>query len=395
MKRQWLTVAMMINLILSGCIGETISDIDKDGIKDSEDTDRDGDGWENLIEIDCNSNPNDFEDIPNDLDNDTICDTLDEDIDGDKLPNNWELDRGFDPLDSNDTMICHGASEYCLRNYDDFTFPETHNSFAASEDGVVLGTNHYTGLQSQWDGGIRAFMVDAHHLSEDETDAEDVRFCHGSPGQFPHPCRMGQGMDAFEWLRLLNSLMNSTDEECLMTCGDVVSILVENYVPADHLEYLFNETGILERVFIHTLDEPWPSIGDMILQEKDVVIYVQSGYSDNYSYFHPAWDHSWDTPYGQQDKEDMTCELGRGDFSQPVWHLSNWLSSIFGTADPSRSGEVNAYEFLLNRSIECWEIMDNRPTFIAVDYWGDGEITNVTITLNKMENWDDEVPLHP
>ena len=164
MKRQWLTVAMMINLILSGCIGETISDIDKDGIKDREDTDREGDGWENLIEIDCNSNPNNFEDFPSDLDNDTICDTLDEDIDGDKLPNNWELDRGFDPLDSNDTMICHGASEYCLRNYDDFTFPETHNSFAASEDGVVLGTNHYTGLQSQWDGGIRAFMVDAHPI---------------------------------------------------------------------------------------------------------------------------------------------------------------------------------------------------------------------------------------
>ena len=134
---------------------------------------------------------------------------------------------------------------------------------------------------------------------------------------------------------------------------------------------------------------------DMILQGKDVVIYVQSEYNESYSYFHPAWKHSWDTPYGQQDKEEMTCELGRGDSSQSVWHLSNWLSSIFGTADPYKAHEVNEYEFLLNRTIECWEIMDRRPTFVAVDYWEDGEITNVTITLNKMENWDDEIPAHP
>ena len=39
--------------------------------------------------------------------------------------------------------------------------------------------------------------------------------------------------------------------------------------------------------------------------------------------------------------------------------------------------------------------MDKRPTFVAVDYWEDGEITNVTITLNKMENWDDEIPQRP
>lgn len=56
---------------------------------------------------------------------------------------------------------------------------------------------------------------------------------------------------------------------------------------------------------------------------------------------------------------------------------------------------MNDYDFLLNRSIECWEIMDDRPTFVAVDYWEDGEITNVTITMNKMSHWSDEVPPHP
>jgi hypothetical protein len=91
----------------------------------------------------------------------------------------------------------------------------------------------------------------------------------------------------------------------------------------------------------------------------------------------------------------MECTVHRGDGAQPVWHLNNWLTSQYGLPDPFRSSEVNDYDFLLNRSIECWEIMNNRPTFVAVDYWEDGEVTNVTITLNKMGNWDDEVPSHP
>jgi len=32
---------------------------------------------------------------------------------------------------------------------------------------------------------------------------------------------------------------------------------------------------------------------------------------------------------------------------------------------------------------------------IAVDYWEEGEITNVTITINKMHHWSDDVPAHP
>ena len=168
--------------------------------------------------------------VPSDLDSDGLCDINDEDADGDGLPNLWEEERGFDPMDPEDYMSCHGESVYCMRSYDDFTFPETHNAYSSVEDGVLIGVNHYTGLQSQWDGGIRAFMVDSHHRSDDNTSAEDVRFCHGT-GQFFHPCLFGE-VDAFEWISLLGSLMDNSS-------GDVVTLLIENYVPAEHLEFLF------------------------------------------------------------------------------------------------------------------------------------------------------------
>ena len=104
---------------------------------------------------------------------------------------------------------------------------------------------------------------------------------------------------------------------------------------------------------------------------------------------------SWTTDYAENNPEDMTCTVYRGDGSQPVWHLNNWLTSAFGLPDPVRAVDVNDYDNLLERAIECWEIMDNRPTFVAVDYLEEGEITNVTITMNKMSHWSDPVPEHP
>ena len=426
MNKSRFSILIFFLLISSGCISDSPPDLDDDGIPDLEDDDVDGDGWNNTLEVECNSDPEnsesrptdtdgdltcdiidddddddtweDFNEIecgsdplvvysvPDDLDDDKICDSLDDDADGDGLPNEWELERGFDPMDPGDYLSCHGKTVFCLRTYDNFTFPETHNAYSTIEDQVLLGVNHYTGLQKQWDNGIRAFMVDSHHRSYENTTQEDVRFCH-STAQFIHPCQFGE-VDAFEWIGLLNSLMNNSS-------GDVVTLLIENYVPPEHLAFLFNQTGMMSRIYEHNLGDPWPSIGDMVLDGKDLVVFWEQAQNDEYPWLHDFGLFSWTTNYAENSKEEMSCTVHRGDGSQPVWHLNNWLSSIYGLPDPVAANEVNEYETLLSRSIECWEIMDNRPTFIAVDYWEQGEVTNVTITLNQMVHWSDEIPEHP
>ncbi len=413
-------------MVMPGCLSEPPPDMDGDGIEDSKDDDLDGDGWGNTAEENCSTSqdnassvPSDIDgdstcdpldedadgdgwmnqeeslcgtdltdssSVPGDIDEDGVCDPLDEDADGDGLPNDWEDERGFDSMDPDDYISCHGLSTYCLRTFDDFTFAETHNAYSTVEGEFLIGVNHYTGLQSQWDGGIRAFMVDSHHRSYENTTAEDVSFCHGT-GQFFHPCQFGIA-DAFEWLRLLDSLMNNSN-------GDVVTLLIENYVPASHLSYLFNETGISRRIYTHTLGDTWPSLGDMVLAGTDLVVFWEQSQNDEFPWLHDFGVFSWTTDYAEDNPEDMDCTVYRGDGSQPVWHLNNWLTSSFGLPDPVRAIDVNDYDTLLQRSIECWEIMDDRPTFVAVDYWEEGEVTNVTITLNKMSHWSDEVPPHP
>tara|TARA_B100000902_G_scaffold365105_1_gene385748 strand:+ start:260 stop:670 length:411 start_codon:yes stop_codon:yes gene_type:complete len=132
----------------------------------------------------------------------------------------------------------------------------------------------------------------------------------------------------------------------------------------------------------------------MSLSGTDVVIFIEMEYEGNFSKFLPAWKHTWDTPYGESNQDEMTCEVGRGDVNQPVWHLNNWLST-FGLSDSTKAAQVNDYEVLLDRALLCWETVGNRPTFIGVDYWEQGEVTNVTRTLNSMSGWSDDVPSHP
>ena len=384
--RQWVSALLVCVLLVAGCTSPPPPDMDGDGIIDSEDNDVDGDGYNNTVELDCLSDAWNSSSTPSDIDGDGLCDALDSDMDGDGLPNEWEEERGLDPRDPESMMSCHGEAAYCLRTYDDFTFPETHNAYSTVEDQFLIGVNHYTGLQWQWDGGIRAFMVDSHHRSDENTSAEDVRFCHGT-GQFFHPCLFGE-VDAFDWMRLLGSLMDNSS-------GDVVTLLIENYVPAEHLEFLFLETGMYERIYTHTLGEAWPSLGDLVLAGTDLVVFWEQSQNDDFPWLHDFGVFSWTTDYAEDNPEDMSCTVYRGDGSQPVWHLNNWLTSAFGLPDPVRAVDVNDYDNLLERALECWEIMDNRPTFIAVDYWEEGEITNVTITMNKMSHWSDPVPEHP
>ena len=419
-------VVVSICMVLTGCIAQPPPDMDGDGIEDSLDIDMDGDGWDNSVEencstthdnassvpsdidgdwdcdlldedddgdgwsddgeIECGTDSLDPESVPGDQDGDGVCDSLDDDADGDGLPNDWEASRGFDPMDADDYITCLGEASFCLRTYDDFTFAETHNAYSTVEDKFLIGVNHYTGLQSQWEDGIRAFMVDSHHRAYDNTTADDVSFCHGT-GQFFHPCQFGI-VDAFDWIRLLDSLMNNSS-------GDIVTLLIENYVPASHLSHLFNETGMSRRVYTHTLGDPWPSLGDLALAGTDLVVFWEQAQDHDFPWLHDFGVFSWTTDYAEDSPDEMDCTVYRGDGSQPVWHLNNWLTSSFGLPDPVRAGDVNDYETLLRRSIECWEKMDDRPTFIAVDYWEEGEVTNVTITINKMSHWSDEIPPHP
>ena len=109
--------------------GDAYPDEDPDGpgglIADDDD---DGDGYLDLIEVTCESDPLDAISIPDDMDGDGICDLMDDDMDGDGIPNEDELGLPIDTSstnpDSDGDGVCDGpeapANGGCVAGPDAF-----------------------------------------------------------------------------------------------------------------------------------------------------------------------------------------------------------------------------------------------------------------------------------
>lgn len=276
---------------------------------------------------------------------------------------------------------CNGQVDLCSRSYDDVTFPETHNAFATHEDGIMYpASNHQTGLVSQWNAGVRAFMIDTHYENLNDESQGNVRLCHGDDDRGTSPCIYG-GIDAVSWLSSLAALMEDAP-------NDVVTLLVENYVQPEHLAAVFLESGLTEHAFVHELNSPWPTLEQMIASEHPLVVFWEQSADINYPWIHDFLTHSWTTNFAEENPEDMNCDPLRGDPKQSVYHMNNWLSGPLGLSDPTRGDEANNPDFLVDRAKECWQQHGKRPTFVAVDWWEDGDVVEAVQTINSMNGWE-------
>ncbi|MBT5661626.1 MAG: hypothetical protein HOI79_06110 [Euryarchaeota archaeon] len=278
-------------------------------------------------------------------------------------------------------IACNGQVELCSRSYDDVTFPETHNSFATHEDGILYpASNHQTGLAAQWDAGIRAFMIDTHYENLNDESQGNVRLCHGDDDRGASPCIYGS-IDAIAWLSALAALMDNSPH-------DVVTLLVENYVQPEHLANVFSESGLDERTFVHGMNSPWPTLEQMIVSETPLVVFWEQSGDSNYPWIHDFLTHSWTTNFAEENPEDMNCDPLRGDPDQSVYHMNNWLRGPLGLSDPSRGDQANDPSFLIERAQECWQLHGKRPTFVAVDWWEDGDVMSAVQAINDMNGWE-------
>lgn len=167
--------------------------------------------------------------------------------------------------------------------------------------------------------------------------------------------------------------------------NDVVTLLIENYVEPIHLHEVLKEAGLVDKLFVHGLDEPWPTLREMIQSEQRMVVFWEQSSDEAFPWFHDFLTHSWTTDYAEESKEEMDCNPHRGDEKQGVFHMNNWLSGPLGLSSPNNADETNDPEFLVERAVECWQMHGKRPTFIAVDWWEDGDVVAAARAINELD----------
>lgn len=260
--------------------------------------------------------------------------------------------------------LCNGHAALCDRPYDRVAYAATHNAHASTSRGFsIFNANQERTLTEQLEAGVRAMLIDVHD------DGGVPHLCHG-------PCFLGKLLHT-DGLQELRAFLDSAPNE-------VLTLIYEDRVPVDAIVADFEATGFDELVYRHAPGTPWPTLGEMIDANTRVVVTAEQGRPPP-DWFHHVWEVAWDTPYSYRSASEFTCAPNRGTVGNDLFLVNHWVNTDVGLPSRSNAEQVNQYEPLLARAMECWEAADQLPNFIAVDFAETGDLIRVIDTLNGFE----------
>ena len=257
--------------------------------------------------------------------------------------------------------LCNGHAALCDRTYDQVAFAATHNAHSSTPLGyTALNANQNRTLPQQLADGVRGLLMDVY-----EEDGETI-LCHGPCGLASQP--------HVEALNELVAFLESNPRE-------VITIIYEDHAPASSIEADFVSTGLVDHVYTHAAGEAWPTLAEMIATDQRLVVTAESA-GPPPAWLHHVWDVAFDTPYSFDSADAFSCELNRGHADNDLFLLNHWVGNAFGLPSESGAEEVNLFEVLHGRAVECMEAADHIPNFVAVDFYEHGDLFEVVDALN-------------
>ncbi len=283
---------------------------------------------------------------------------------------------------------CNGHAALCDRPVNEVTFATTHNSMSISTYDWWW-PSHDIDIPAQLSIGVRGLLIDTHYAQDlkamqeyasalppevgqlvegafeaSSLNTEELYLCHGM-------CALGNTLLIETLIQINQFLMDHPNE--------VIVIIIQDAISAEDTEQAFADSGLLERVYTHEPDTPWPTLNEMIDSDKRVIVMAEEAGPPPTWYLN-AWDYTEETPYFFATVEDYTCVPNRGDTSKPFFLMNHWIDKT----SPDRVDAVhsNTYDLLLNRAQACTEERGKTPNLIAVNFVMIGDTLAVVDTLN-------------
>lgn len=257
-------------------------------------------------------------------------------------------------------LTCNGSTALCDRPYDQVVFPGTHNSVAATESGFgTLNANQTHPVVTQLDDGIRVLLLDVTY------DGDETVLCHG-------PCALGS-RPHIEVLTELRDFMQAHPDA-------VLTIIYQDSVEPADVEADFMTAELVELTYTHD-GGAWPTLGEMVTSGRRLVVTAENE-GPPPAWYHHVWDLTFDTPFTFMDPSEFSCALNRGQADNPLFLINHWLNTDANLPDRSAAPLANSAEVLTQRVEDCREATGRLPTFIAVDFYEEGDLFEVVEALN-------------
>jgi hypothetical protein len=300
---------------------------------------------------------------------------------------------------------CNGSALLCNRRLNQIVFAGSHNAMSNAEVPGWLFPHQNRAIPGQLEDGIRALLIDVHYglpageyvltdfdregsskdkiqgaLGPEATAAalrirerflgqvsgsSGIYFCHGfcELGAYP----VGPTFDGIREFMLSNP-------------GEVVVMVIEDYIPPQDIAKLFQDAGLMDLIYMGSLTRPVPTLRDLIDAGQRLVVFIETG-KPGVPWLRPAWESMQETPYTFHKPADFSCRPNRGSATAPFFQINHWIETT-PAPRPSNAEIVNAYDFLLRRARACRDERNRLPNIVAVDFYSVGDLFRVVRALN-------------
>lgn len=260
-------------------------------------------------------------------------------------------------------VVCLGDEAFCGMRYDELAYATTHNAYAV--DALFDFSNQSRSITQQLRDGVRALMLDVYDGADHEL-GEELFSCHGVCDRYVGVRLFSE--DLAEIVRFLNE-----------NPREIVTIIFESYAPPEKLRAVFEAEGALALTRAQKLDEPWPTLEELIDQNERLLVFSdRDGFA--YDWHLPVFEFMRETPYAAQVPEDLRCEGGRGAEDARLLIFNHFLTQVVGSADLAE--RINHEPFLSQRIRDCEEALGQKVNFITVDYYEIGDVLSVVERIN-------------
>ncbi|KAF9975632.1 hypothetical protein BGZ73_000646 [Actinomortierella ambigua] len=271
-------------------------------------------------------------------------------------------------------QACNGYAELCSKPYNQVTYATTHNAYAFSPPGA-LAANQDNDIPTQLKDGIRAFMLDAYAAAT----PSDIQLCHGN-------CQLLNGGPLSKTLGLFKTFMDANPNE-------VITILWENAgkLPPSQFQTVYQAAGLAD--YLHTQEAGntnWPTLGEMISSGKRLVNFLDDGYSAGTPWLMNEYSFMFETPWHIPKGTPYQCTIDRpkGGSQQSMYVLNHFISGQISNGGQSidipqkgAAAQTNGAE-LVNHVNDCVATFNQNPTFLAVDFYDQGNLLQTVAQVN-------------
>jgi hypothetical protein len=317
------------------------------------------------------------------------------------------LSRGPAAPPMAESTACNGAPELCARPLDQVAFPAAHNAMSSEDIPDWMFPQQEKGTRVQLADGIRALLIDAHYgRPAGNAVKTDLESEHGAVAKYEEAIGK-EGVAAAMRIRdrLVNvkegprgvylchgfcelgatplvEMLNGVHEFLVENPGEVVLMVIEDYVEPADLAAAFAESGLIELVYPGPVAPPWPTLRALIDGGRRLIVFLESG-RPGVPWLHPAFATIQETPYTFHQPEDFSCAPNRGGTAGSLFQINHWIESA-PTPLPKNAAIVNAYDFLLARARKCARVRRHLPNIVAVDFYRTGDLFRVVRALNGL-----------